>query len=173
MGCVLSGFLRGIIRIGFLTEISRLRRAILGFPSMGSQSKGRAALLTGQTGFAPNTETFSAVYPISVSYRSQLARSPGGLGGREPVAAQSPERSFFFPLFLSAEKEKEVIGGDAVGKSLSPKQNPTDYIIIPLRTSSLSQAKLSQQPRPLFSAASASLCTLSPRQPCLSRYRRR
>jgi len=34
-------------------------------------------------------------------------------------AAQSPERSFFFPLFLSAEKEKEVISGDAVVKSLS------------------------------------------------------
>ena len=36
-------------------------------------------------------------------------------------AAQSPERAFFFPLFLSAEKEKEVIG-DAVTKSLSPNQ---------------------------------------------------
>ena len=56
---------------------------------------------------------------------------PGGLGGRSRIefivsplprrrhneshfAAQSPERSFFFPLFLSAEKEKEVISGDAV-----------------------------------------------------------
>ena len=78
-----------------------------------------------RTVFAPNTETFSAVYVASVSYRSRLARSPGGLGGREPVAAQSPERSFFFPLFLSAEKEKEVIGGDAVTKFLSQKQKPT------------------------------------------------
>ena len=40
-------------------------------------------------------------------------------------AAQSPERSFFFPLFLSAEKEKEVIGDDAVAKSLSLKQKVT------------------------------------------------
>ncbi|MBS7276108.1 MAG: hypothetical protein KIG76_06360, partial [Eubacteriales bacterium] len=43
-------------------------------------------------------------------------------------AAQSPERSFFFPLFLSAEKEKEVIGG-AVGKSLSTNQDPTKRTI--------------------------------------------
>ena len=94
-----------------------------------------------ESGFCPNTATFSAVHNISVSYRSRLARSPGGLGGRSRIefivsplprrrhneshfAAQSPERSFFFPLFLSAEKEKEVIGGDAVIKSLSPKQNP-------------------------------------------------
>ena len=79
-------------------------------------------------GFCPNTETFSAVHKISVSCRSRLARSPGGLGGRSRIefivsplfrrrhneshfAAQSPERSFFFPLFISAEKEKEVIGG--------------------------------------------------------------
>ena len=86
--------------------------------------------------FAPNTETFSAVNVVSVGYLSRLARSPGVLRGRSRIefivspllrrrhneshfAAQSPERSFFFPLFLSAEKEKEVIGGDAVTKSLS------------------------------------------------------
>ena len=75
-----------------------------------------------RTVFAPNTETFSAVYPISVSYRSRLARSPGGLGGRSRIefivsplprrrhneshfAAQSPERSFFFEFFLSPRKK--------------------------------------------------------------------
>ena len=89
-------------------------------------------------GFCPNTETFSAVHNISVVWLTRLARSLGGLGGRSRIefimsplprrrhneshfAAQSPERSFFFPLFLSAEKEKEVIG-DAVTKSLSPNQ---------------------------------------------------
>ena len=88
------------------------------------------------------------MYPISVTWLTRLARSPGGLGGRSRIefivsplprrrhneshfAAQSPERSFFFPLFLSAEKEKEVIGGDEVGKSLSAKQNPT--VSLPLR----------------------------------------
>ena len=89
-------------------------RAPASQPSRGSQSWNHAARLAEQTGFAPNTETFSAVYAISVSYRSRLARSPGGLGGRsriEPrilisslsaaairgsLAAQSPERSFFF-----------------------------------------------------------------------------
>ena len=108
------------------------------FPSRGSQSWGRAAQLAEQTGFAPNTETFSALHPTSVTCRSHPARSLGGLGGRSRIefivsplsrrrhneshfAAQSPERSFFFPLFLSAEKEKEVIG-DAVTKSLSPNQ---------------------------------------------------
>ena len=71
------------------------------------------------------------MHNISVVCLTRLARSPGGLGGRSRIefivsplsrrrhneshfAAQSPERSFFFPLFLSAEKEKEVIGGDAV-----------------------------------------------------------
>ncbi len=34
---------------------------------------------------APNTETFSSVYPISVGYRSRLARSLGGLGGRSRI----------------------------------------------------------------------------------------
>ena len=103
-----------------------LPRTFLGFPSRGSQSKGRAARLAEQTGFAPNTETFSAVYPISVGCRSRLARSPGGLGGRSRIefivsplprrrhneshfAAQSPERSFFFPLFLSPRKKKRLL----------------------------------------------------------------
>ena len=122
-----------------------LPRTILGFPFEGCEAGAR---LAEQTRLAPNTETFSAVHFISVSYRSRLARSPGGLGGRSRIefivsplprrrhneshfAAQSPERSFFFPLFLSAEKEKEVIGGDEVGKSLSAKQNPT--VSLPLR----------------------------------------
>ena len=91
--------------------------------------------------FAPNTETFSAVHPISVAAAIGRARYPGVLRGRSRIefivsplsrrrhneshfAAQSPERSFFFPLFLSAEKEKEVIGG-AVTKSLSVKRNVT------------------------------------------------
>ena len=81
------------------------------------------------------------MHNISVVCLTRLARSPGGLGGRSRIefivsplprrrhneshfAAEPPERSFFFPLFLSAEKEKEVIGG-AVGKSLSVKQNVT------------------------------------------------
>ena len=108
------------------------------FPSKGKAKAKSCRATREQTSFAPNTETFSAVYNISVGYRSRLARSPGGLGGRSHIefivsplprrrhneshfAAQSPERSFFFPLFLSAEKEKEVIG-DAVTKSLSPNQ---------------------------------------------------
>ena len=90
-----------------------LPRTFLGFPSRGSQGWGRGVRLTGQTGFAPNTETFSAVHNISVSCCSHPARSPGGLGGRSRIefivsplsrrrhneshfAAQSPERSFFF-----------------------------------------------------------------------------
>ena len=73
--------------------------------------------------FCPNTETFSAVHNISVVCLPRLARSPGGLGGRSRIefivsplsrrrhneshfAAQSPERSFFFPLFLSPRKKK-------------------------------------------------------------------
>ena len=95
-------------------------------PQRGSQSWGRAARLAEQTRFATNTETFSSVYPISVGYRSRLARSPGGLGGRRRIefivsplprrrhneshfAAQSPERSFFFPLFLSPRKKKRLL----------------------------------------------------------------
>ena len=77
-------------------------------------------------GFYPNTETFSAVHNISVVWLSRLARSPGGLGGRSRIefivsplprrrhneshfAAQSPERSFFFPLFLSPRKKKRLL----------------------------------------------------------------
>ena len=114
------------------------RTLSLASPSEGKAKSGRVARLTGQTGFAPNTENFSAVHNISVVCLTRLARSPEGLGGRSRIefivsplprrrhneshfAAQSPERSFFFPLFLSPEKEKEVIGGDAVAKSLSVK----------------------------------------------------
>ena len=92
-------------------------------PAGGASPQGEAKVRVvphGQltNGFCPNTATFSAVHNISVSYRSRLARSPGGLGGREPVAAQPPERSFFFLVFLSAEKEKRI-GDNAVVKSLS------------------------------------------------------
>ena len=82
-------------------------------PLEGKAKSGRAARLAEQTGFAPNTETFSAVHKISVGYLSRLARSPGVSGGRSRIefivspllrrrhneshfAAQSPERSFFF-----------------------------------------------------------------------------
>ena len=74
-----------------------------------------------RTGFAPNTATFSAVHNISVSYRSRLARSPGGLGGRSRIefivspllrrrhneshfAAQSPERAFLAKPFFARAK---------------------------------------------------------------------
>ena len=61
-----------------------LPRTFLGFPSEGKAKSGRAVRLAEQTGFAPNTETFSAVYLISVGCRSRLARSPGVSGGAEP-----------------------------------------------------------------------------------------
>ncbi len=102
------------------------RTSTLASPPRGSQIRGRAALVAEQTRFAPNTETFSAVHFITVSYRSRLARYPGGLGGRSRIefivsplprrrhneshfAAQSPERSFFFPLFLSPRKKKRLL----------------------------------------------------------------
>ena len=89
---------------------------LLGFPSKGKAER---------TAFAPNAETFSAVHNISVGCRSRLARSPGGLGGRSRIefivsplsrrrhneshfAAEPPERSFFFPLFLSRRKKKRL-----------------------------------------------------------------
>ena len=56
-----------------------------GFPSEGKAKSGRAARLVEQTDFAPNTETFFAVYNISVGCRSHPARSPGGLGGRSRI----------------------------------------------------------------------------------------
>ena len=100
-------------------------RAPASQPSRGSQGWGHAARLAEQMSFAPNTETFSAVHNISVVCLSRLARSPGGLGGRSRIefivsplprrrhneshfAAQSPERSFFFPLFLSPRKKKRL-----------------------------------------------------------------
>ena len=104
-------------------------------------------------GFRPNTETFSALHPTSVSYRFRLARSPGGLGGRSRIEPRLlisslsaganrgslrgavPRAVFLFPSFSFSEKEKEVIGDDAVVKSLSVKQNPT--AITPQNTPSL------------------------------------
>ena len=97
-------------------------RAPASQPSRGSQSKGRAARLANKHFFAPNTETFSAVYVVSVVCLTRLARSPGVLRGRSRIefivsplprrrhneshfAAQSPERSFFFEFFLSPRKK--------------------------------------------------------------------
>ena len=77
-------------------------------------------------GFSPNTETFSAVHPISVAAVIGRARSLGVLRGRSRIefivsplprrrhneshfAAEPPERSFFFPLFLSPRKKKRLL----------------------------------------------------------------
>ena len=49
---------------------------LLGFPSEGKAE---------QTSFASNTESFSAVYVVSVGYRSRLARSRGVSGGRSRI----------------------------------------------------------------------------------------
>ena len=101
-------------------------RAPASQPSRGSQGWGRAARLANKHFYCPNTETFSAVHNISVTCRSRLARSPGGLGGRSRIefivsplprrrnneshfAAEPPERSFFFPLFLSPRKKKRLL----------------------------------------------------------------
>ena len=65
-------------RAAALHLIRRLRRHL---PLEGKAKSGRAARLAERTAFAPNAETFSAVYPISVGYRSRLARSPGGSRG--------------------------------------------------------------------------------------------
>ena len=86
-----------------------------------SARRNRAARLANKHFFAPNTETFSAVYNISVGCRSRLARSPGGLGGRSRIefivsplprrrhneshfAAQSPERAFLAKPFFARAK---------------------------------------------------------------------
>ena len=100
-----------------------LPRTILGFPSRGSQSKGRAARLAEETGFAPNTETFSAVYPISVGCRSRLARSPGVSGGGAALSSlcrrfsggdimnltsrRSPLSGLSFSLFFFLRRKKK------------------------------------------------------------------
>ena len=100
-------------RAGALHLIRRLRRHL---PLEGKAER---------TVFAPNAETFSAVHNISVVCLTRLARSPGVLRGRSRIefivsplprrrhneshfAAQSPERSFFFPLFLSPRKKKRL-----------------------------------------------------------------
>ena len=101
-------------------------RAPASQPSRGRQSRNHPRGSPSKQVFAPNTETFSAVHNISVGCRSRLARSLGGLGGRSRIefivsplprrrhneshfAAQSPERSFFFPLFLSPRKKKRLL----------------------------------------------------------------
>ncbi len=100
--------------------------------------------------FCPNTETFSAVHNISVVCLTRLARSPGGLGGRSRIefivsplprrrhneshfAAQSPERSFFFPLFLSPRKKKRLLAAAQSENlcQLPPAPCPLPQINIP------------------------------------------
>ena len=97
----------------------------LASPMRGSQSKGRAARLTGQTGFA-RIRKLSPLCTTSLSAAAPGLPVPGGLGGRSRIefimsplsrrrhneshfAAQSPERSFFFPLFLSPRKKKRLL----------------------------------------------------------------
>ena len=119
-------------------------------PLQGKAKSGRAARLAEQTRFAPNTETFSSVYPISVTYRSRLARSPGGLGGRsriEPristkslfagatrgsLAAQSPECAFLPRRSLHKQRMPEN-SGDAVGKTLSKPEPDRQVASSPFR----------------------------------------
>ena len=96
-------------------------------PLEGKAKSGRAVRLAEQTGFAPNTETFSAVHKISVGCRSRLARSPGGLGGRSRIefivsplsrrrhneshfAAQPPERAFLAKPFFARAKNGVNLG---------------------------------------------------------------
>ena len=91
------------------------------FMRLSPARRVRAARIAEQTSFAQNTETFSAVHNISVGYRSRLARSPGGLGGRSRIefivsplprrrhneshfAAQSPERAFLAKPFFARAK---------------------------------------------------------------------
>ena len=82
----------------FRNALSRYTSSALRAPSpqRGRLSQRGEFVPRGQltNGFCPNTETFSAVHNISVVWLSRLARSLGGLGGREPVAAQSPECAF-------------------------------------------------------------------------------
>ena len=105
-----------------------LPRTILGFPLRGRLNER----------FLPRIQKLSPLCTTSLSLPPPVAPVPWGVSGGGAAlspgfslhlcplskhgahfAAQPPERSFFFPLFLSAEKEKEVIGGDAVVKSLS------------------------------------------------------
>ena len=72
-------------RAGALHLIRRLRRHLPLEGKAKSARRNRATRLAKQTGFAPNTETFSAVHNISVVCLSRLARSPGGLGGRSSI----------------------------------------------------------------------------------------
>ena len=76
-------------------------------------------------------------------------------------AAQSPERSFFFPLFLSAEKEKEVISGDAVTKSLSANQTPTVNRAVSPAVGKNQLYDLSKNESPVYLCTSRLLSTMS------------
>ena len=68
-------------RVAALHLIRRLRRHL---PLEGKAKSESCRAVRRLTLFAPNTETFFAVYNISVGCRSHPARSPGGLGGAEP-----------------------------------------------------------------------------------------
>ena len=86
-----------------------------------SARRNRAARLAEQTGFAPNTETFSAVHNLSVAAATGRTRSPGVLRGRSRIefivsplprrrhneshfAAEPPERAFLAKPFFARAK---------------------------------------------------------------------
>ena len=104
-----------------LFPVYGVEKVFLRLPLEGKAKSGRAARLAEQTGFAPNTETFSAVHNISVGCRSHPARSPGVSGGGAALsslfrrsflrrnneahfAAQSPERAFLAKPFFARAK---------------------------------------------------------------------
>ena len=75
-------------------------------PLEGKAKSGHAARLAEETGFAPNTETFSAVHNISVVCLPRLARSPGGLGGRSRI-----EPRFLISSLSAAATRGSLRGG--------------------------------------------------------------
>ncbi len=98
------------------------------FAALKGEAKNRAVescrAVCRLMGFSPNTETFSAVHPISVAAVIGRARSLGVLRGRSRIefivsplprrrhneshfAAQSPERSFFFEFFFLRERKTD------------------------------------------------------------------
>ena len=88
----------------------------------GKAKSGRVARLTGQKGFSPNTETFSAVHNISVVCLSRLARYPGVSGGGAALSSlcrrfpggdimnltsrRSPLSGLSFSLFFFLRRKK-------------------------------------------------------------------
>ena len=104
------------------------------FPSKGKPKRNRAAQLAEQTSFAPNTETFSAVHNISVSYRSRLARSLGVSGGGAALSSlcrrfpggdimnltsrRSPLSGLSFSLFFFLRRKKKRLLSTMQSKNL-------------------------------------------------------